>query len=78
MITVLVVTALLLGLLAFFEPCTIATHTLFSARVHRQSPAACCQSLLAVWLSRFLLLAGLFVLAVPPFPRPDWDPCSSP
>lgn len=72
MITVLVVTALLLGLLAFFEPCTIATHTLFSARLHRQAPAACCQSLLTVWLTRCMLLAGLFLLVVRFLPSPDW------
>lgn len=74
MLTVLVITALLLGLLAFFEPCTVATHTLFSARMHRQPVSACCQNLLAVWLARCLLLVGLFVLAVLSFPPPDWGP----
>ncbi|WP_293652536.1 hypothetical protein [Thiolapillus sp.] len=74
MITVLVVTAMTLGLLAFFEPCTVATHTLFSARVHRQSYLACCQSLATVWLTRSLLLAGLLVAAVLVFPQPDWGP----
>ncbi|WP_457668836.1 cytochrome c biogenesis CcdA family protein [Thiolapillus sp.] len=74
MITALVVTAMMLGLLAFFEPCTIATHTLFSARVHRQSSLACCQNLAAVWLTRSGLLAGLLAAAVVIFPQPDWGP----
>ena len=49
-----------LGLLAFFEPCTIATHTLFAARtshgVARQRRVALAQLV----LSRSALLAGLF------------------
>ncbi len=72
MIPVLFASAFLLGLLAFFEPCTIATHTLYSAQLHRGKRAACCQGLLALWLSRSLLLMGLMVLAVLIFPRPDW------
>lgn len=75
MSAMLLVTAMLLGLLAFFEPCTIATHTLFSARAHRPADGrACCQSLLAVWLSRSALLAALFVLAVLLSPAPQWGP----
>ena len=30
----------LLGFLAFFEPCTIATHTLFAVRAGQQGKAA--------------------------------------
>ncbi len=53
-----------LGLLAFFEPCTIATHALFSARVHaRRSPAGHGE-LLALWAVRSLVLIGLLLLAV--------------
>ena len=52
--------AAVLGLLAFFEPCTIATHGLFAEYAHRRPAGACCQSLLAVWLSRTLLLLVLF------------------
>jgi len=56
----LLVTAAGLVLLAFFEPCTIATHTLFAARsshdVARQRRAALAQLV----LSRSALLAGLF------------------
>lgn len=73
MITMLLVTAALLGLLAFFEPCTIATHTLFSVRVSQQkNNKACCQSLFAVWMSRTLLMAGLFALAVYFIEPPQW------
>ena len=73
MITVLVVGALLLGLLAFFEPCTIATHTLFSARLHRQPTPSCCRSLAFVWIARSLLLMGLMLLAVRLIPPPRWQ-----
>lgn len=59
----LLVTAACLGLLAFFEPCTIATHTLFSARVAQKTVAGQTLDLLLIWAVRSLLLAGLFVLA---------------
>ena len=73
MITLLLVTAILLGLLAFFEPCTIATHTLFSVRANQSSDKkGCCQSLIAVWLSRSLLLIILFMLAVLLIDKPEW------
>ena len=73
MITMLLVTATLLGLLAFFEPCTIATHTLFSVRVSKQkNNKVCCQNLFAVWLSRTLLIVGLFTLAVYFIEPPQW------
>ncbi len=70
--TVLMMTAALLGGLAFFEPCTIATHTLFSARAHRQTPTGCCRGLLYVWLARSLLSVGLLVLVVSLTPAPVW------
>ncbi len=73
MITLLLGTATLLGLLAFFEPCTIATHTLFSVRTNQtKDKKACCQSLLAVWLSRSVLLILLFTLAVLFIETPEW------
>ncbi|WP_456449193.1 cytochrome c biogenesis CcdA family protein [Thiolapillus sp.] len=72
MIPVLFSVAFVLGLLAFFEPCTIATHTLFSVRIHENNRAGRYQSLLAVWASRSLLLMGLMVLAVILLPQPEW------
>jgi len=73
MITLLLVTATVLGLLAFFEPCTIATHTLFSVRANKAADnKACCQSLLVVWLSRSVLLVTLFVLATILIDIPQW------
>ena len=73
MITMLLVTAALLGLLAFFEPCTIATHTLFSVRANKtMEDKACCQSLLAVWLSRSALLISVFTLSVLLIDVPEW------
>jgi len=75
MITLLLLTATLLGLLAFFEPCTIATHTLFSVRVHKSKDTKqCCQNLLAVWLSRTLLLISIFTIAVVLTEVPEWGP----
>lgn len=72
MSSLLLITAALLGALAFFEPCTIATHTLFSARAHQQSNTGCCRSLLAVWLSRSILLSGLLVSVVVFIDAPAW------
>jgi len=57
------VAAAALGLLSFFEPCTIATHTLYAARVHARRPARHRQ-LLALWLTRSAFSAGLLLLAV--------------
>ena len=47
----------MLGLLAYFEPCTIATHTLFAARKTLRPSTGCCDSLLAIWLARLVLLS---------------------
>ena len=74
MTVTLILTAALLGGLAFFEPCTIATHTLFSARAHSQPRAGCCRKLLAVWLARSVLCVVLLVSAVAIMPAPDWGP----
>ena len=73
MILLLLMTATLLGLLAFFEPCTIATHTLFSVRAHKTADSkSCCQSLLAVWFSRTALLVSLLVISVWLTDAPQW------
>jgi len=74
MMTLLLVSAAILGTLAFFEPCTIATHTLFAARTRREPGGPCCKCLLQVWLARSVLvtlpLLALNVLV----PTPDWSP----
>lgn len=72
MSALLLTAAAVLGGLSFFEPCTIATHTLFSARAHRQPRAGCCQGLLAVWLARSVLSVVLLVAAVAFTPPPAW------
>ncbi len=56
--------ATLLGALAFFEPCTVATHTLFSARSHARRGSARCRELLTLWGVRGLLSVGLLFLSV--------------
>lgn len=72
MSALLLTTSAVLGGLSFFEPCTIATHTLFSVRAHQQSRVSCCQGLLAVWLARCVLLVALMVAAVLLAPVPSW------
>ena len=69
---VLLTAAGLLGALSFFEPCTIATHTLFSARSHGESRPRCCTGLIALWVSRSILAVGLLVLAVLAISPPRW------
>jgi cytochrome c-type biogenesis protein len=68
----LIVAASVLGLLSFFEPCTIATHTLFSARAHARAWPACRRELLVLWLTRSLLVTGLLAVAVLLTPPPEW------
>ncbi len=60
---ILLSTAAVLGLLAFFEPCTIATHTLFAKRTHQASLPQRWNFLLQLLLSRTVLLATLFGVA---------------
>lgn len=61
MLILLLSSSVILGLLAFFEPCTIATHTLYSAKIKQaNNNKQCCQSIFAVWLSRSLLLSFIF------------------
>ncbi len=59
--------------MAFFEPCTIATHTLYSVKVNQaDDKKVCCRSLLSVWLSRSLLLIALFIIVVAFSQPPTW------
>ncbi len=68
--------AVLLGLLAFFEPCTIATHTLFSQRIHKNMVAAPGRELLFFLLARTLLTALLLFTATTVLPRVGWTKVS--
>ncbi len=72
MIALLIATSIMLGALSFFEPCTIATHTLFTVRAHSQEKGGCCQSLLAVWVTRTLLITGLLAALVWATEPPAW------
>jgi cytochrome c-type biogenesis protein len=58
--TTLLATAAILGFLAFFEPCTIATHTLFAARAHRAGRRQRAIALAQLMLARTGLLALIF------------------
>ncbi len=53
---------LAVGVLAFFEPCTIGTHTLFSAGVHALPPRRRMGPLLVMWALRALLAVVLIGL----------------
>ncbi len=68
----LLVTATVLGLLAFFEPCTIATHTLFSVRTHGSARAHRGRELLTLWLTRSALSVGLLLFGVAVTTPPGW------
>lgn len=74
MITLLLVSAVILGTLSFFEPCTIATHTLFTVRAHRQRGTRSDHSLFTLWMTRSSLTAGLLVLATWITDPPAWGP----
>lgn len=74
MTSFLLITSVVLGMLAFFEPCTIATHTLFTVRTHREPDTVCCQHLVSVWLSRTVLASGLLMLTVVLTEPPQWGP----
>lgn len=61
--TALLVSATVLGLLSFFEPCTIATHTLFAVRASLDTARNRKRALAQLILSRALLLGVLFSCA---------------
>lgn len=68
----LLATATVLGLLAFFEPCTIATHTLFSVRAHGCVRAQRGRELLMLWFARSALSVGLLFFGVAVTTPPGW------
>ncbi len=68
----LVLAAAVLGALSFFEPCTIATHTLFSVRAHARPWPGGCRELLTLWATRSLLAIGLLLLALAMTAPPAW------
>ncbi|BBP05401.1 hypothetical protein TPL01_31290 [Sulfuriferula plumbiphila] len=61
--TILLMTAAVLGFLSFFEPCTIATHTLFAVRASHASVKQRWLALVQLTLSRVLLLVAVFSAA---------------
>lgn len=58
--TILLMTAAVLGFLSFFEPCTIATHTLFAVRAYHDSVKHRWLVLAQLTLARALLLTMIF------------------
>ncbi len=63
-VSIVLAAAAVLGVLSFFEPCTIATHTLFSARSHARRESECRRELLALWGARSLLSVGLLFVSL--------------
>lgn len=61
--TILIIMAAGLGFLSFFEPCTIATHTLFAARASHDTAWRRRRALAQLVLSRMVLLAAIFATA---------------
>lgn len=61
--TILLITAAVLGFLSFFEPCTVATHTLFAVRASHDSAKQRWLALSQLMLSRTLLLVVVFSAA---------------
>ena len=59
-LTVLV--AMLLGMLAFFEPCTLAVHALFMERSARAGRVAARRATLTLWSVRLLMVTGPLLL----------------
>ena len=57
---ILLVTSALLGFLSFFEPCTIATHTLFAVRTSHGSARNKWLALSQLILSRIFFLVVIF------------------
>lgn len=71
--TLLLVSASILGLLAFFEPCTIATHTLYASRAFKTQPRQRNIDLFVLWWTRSLFSITLLVLTVAVIPQPHWN-----
>ena len=70
--SILLATAVVLGLLAFFEPCTIATHTLFSVRAHGYVQAQRGRELITLWLARSAFSVALLLFSVAITTPPGW------
>ena len=70
---ILILSAVVLGTIAFFEPCTIATHTLFAVRTHQVSRPERFKNIFSLLLSRILISVFFLMLAVKVFNAPQWS-----
>ena len=73
MVGLLLFSAGVLGFLAFFEPCTIATHTLFAVRAHQKDQSVRLKALWSLLIARTILSISLLVLAVTVTNPPQWN-----
>jgi cytochrome c-type biogenesis protein len=71
-IPLLLLLAAALGTLSFFEPCTIATHAVFSARVHARPHGERRAELLMLAAARMALAIGLLTALVAVIVPPAW------
>lgn len=65
--------AITLGALAFFEPCSIATHTLFAARAHQKSLPIRMVDIILILGSRSIMLIIIFSAATLLTSAPEVD-----
>jgi cytochrome c-type biogenesis protein len=73
MVSVFLLSTVIIGMLAFFEPCTIATHTLFAVRTHQNDLNGRLNALFKLLISRALLSMLLLILTVVIFDPPQWN-----
>ncbi len=73
MVNTFLLSTAVIGLLAFFEPCTIATHTLFAVRTHQNNLNGRLSALFKLLISRALLSTLLLIFTVAIFDPPQWN-----
>ncbi|VAX15706.1 Cytochrome c-type biogenesis protein CcdA (DsbD analog), partial [hydrothermal vent metagenome] len=77
MIDILLIAAVaFIGLLAFFEPCTIATHTLFGVRTHGEEANKRFVKIFNLLFSRTLLSVILLFVFIALFDKLEWKTVS--
>jgi len=70
---IFLLSAAIIGLLGFFEPCTIATHTLFGIRTHQDKSKAGIINIILLIITRTLLYILLLTITLPLFNKIRWQ-----
>lgn len=71
--SIFLLSIVIIGLLSFFEPCTIATHTLFAVRTHQENLNRWLIVLFKLIISRVILSTLLLMIVVAIFDPPQWS-----